>query len=132
MKSKSCEKVRFTNQTKNQFFALFENNFLVLPDGKTIVGPDKNNQKTIITEDIITNKATIFGKHEGRIRTLLYDQVTQSLFAGDYCGRIKQYKRSSSTHAFSLVKDYGDVGIYSVYSSAQVGRFALFGVAIIL
>ena len=128
MKSEPRQKVKPLYQTKNRFYAFYEKHFLVLHDGRTIVGVDGNNQNTIIMEDITTNKAVSFGKHKGTIETLLYDQVTQSLFAGDRSGHVKQYKRgSSSTHAFSLVKDYGDVGIYSVYSSAQVGRFALFG-----
>ena len=121
------EKVRYTYQTKNMFCALNENSFLILPDGKTIVGVHKKTEKTLTIEDIITNKASTFGNHEDRIYTLLYHEVTQSLFTGDYTGRIKQYKRGNSTHAFNLVKDYGDVGIGQVLSSGQVGRFALFG-----
>ena len=78
-------------------------------------------------EDITTNKAVSFGKHEGTILTLLYDEVTESLFAGDKEGQIKQYKRSSSNYPFNLVKDYGNVGFERVICSAQVGQFALFG-----
>ena len=127
LKSELGQKVKSVYQTKNRFYALYENNFLILPDGKTIVGVDEKTEKILVTEDIITNKPVSFGKHEGRIQTLLYDEVTESLFAGDQKGYVKQYKRGSSNNPFNLVKDYGDVGIYSVYSSALVGRFALFG-----
>lgn len=65
--------------------------------------------------------------HKGTIQTLLYDEATGSLFAGDHTGRIKQYKRGNSHNNFSLVKDYGHVGIGAVFSSAQVGGLALFG-----
>ena len=127
MKSNPGEKVKFTNQTKNQFCAENENSFLVLHNGRTIVGVELNTKKTLVNEDITTSKAVSFGKHEGRIQTLLYDEGSGSLFTGDCSGRIKQYKRGSSTHAFSLVKDYGNLGIEIVFSSAQVGGLALFG-----
>ena len=127
MKSNPSEKVKCTNQTKNQFYAYNENNFLVLPDNKTIVGVHNKIAKTLIMEDITTNKASTFGNYEDRIYTLLYDEVTQSLFAGYLTGHVKQYKRDTTTNAFSLVKDYGNVDIGMMFSSAQVGRFALFG-----
>ena len=78
-------------------------------------------------EDILNKKTTTFGKHEDIIQTLLYDKLTESLFAGDCRGHIIQYKRGSSDHSFSLVKEYGYTGIEAAYSSAQVGAFAFFG-----
>ena len=98
-----------------------------MPDDKKFMGVHKKSEKTLIIEDIITNKASTFGNHEDRIYTLLYHEVTQSLFAGDYTGRIKQYKGGASTHAFNLIKDYGKLGIGIVSSCAQVGRLGLFG-----
>ena len=88
---------------------------------------DEENEKALIIEDIVTSKAATFGKHEDNILSLLYDEVTQSLFAGNCTGRIVQYKRSSSNFPFTLIKDYVDLGIGALYSSAQVGRFVLFG-----
>ena len=85
------------------------------------------NHGTLTIEDITRNKAVSFGKHKGTIQTLLYDEVTGTLFAGDITGRIKQYKRGNSGNPFSLLKDFGDVAIGQVYSSAQVGAFAFFG-----
>ena len=127
MKSKLDEQVKSVHQTKNQFFALYENSFVILPDGKTIVGVHKKTQNTVIMEDITTNKVTTVGKHENTIYTLLYDKLTGTLFAGDYNGCIVQYRRGNSKNHFSLLKDFGDSGIKAVYSSAQVGRFAFFG-----
>ena len=98
-----------------------------MPDGKTIVGVDLNTKNTLVNEDIRTNKSSTFGKHENDILTLLYNEVTASLFAGDFTGQIKQYKRGNSKQPFSLVKDYGNLGIGTVFSSTQVGRLALFG-----
>ena len=98
-----------------------------MPDGETIVGVDLNTKNNLVNEDITTNKSSTFGKHENPILTLLYDEVTASLFAGDFTGRIKQYRRGNSKQFFSLVKDYGNLSIGMVFSCAQVGGIALFG-----
>ena len=90
MKSKSGEHVNFLNQTSNKFFLYYQNSFLILPDSKTIVGVEGKRKQTLIIEDITTNKALSFGKHEDHITTVLYDEVIGSLFAGDYKGDIKQ------------------------------------------
>ena len=127
IKSKPGEQVVPVYQTKNKFYALFETSFVVLPDGKTIIGVKGYTQNTLITEDITTNKAVSFGRHKGTIQTLLYEKVTQSLLAGDNRSCIKQYRRGNSNNHFILVKDYGDVGIDRVMCSAQVGRLAFFG-----
>lgn len=108
------------------FYTKNENNFLVLPDGKTIIGVKQLSKNSLLTEDIITNKFTTFGKHDGAISTLLYDKVTDALFAGDIKGHIVQYKRGGSKQSFTLVKQYGNLGNGLIYLSAQVGRLAFF------
>lgn len=127
MKSESREEINFKNETKNKFWSIFENTFVVLPDEKTIVGVDTKIESTLVVEDMTTNKSASFGKNENYILNLLYDKVSETLFAGDSGGYIKQYKRSRKIEPFSLVKDYGNVGIQDVFSSAQVGRYAFFG-----
>ena len=97
-----------------------------MPDSKTIVGVNSKSPNTLITEDITTNKAVSIGKLKGVIYTLLYDKVTETVFAGDEWGHIKQYRRGDSNYGFSLVKDYGYTGIDILYSCAQVGEFAFF------
>ena len=117
-------------QTKNEFNVRDDKSFLVLPDGKSIVGVNPktpNASKSLVIEDVKTGKVASFGRHKGDIKTLLYHKGTASLFAGDSSGRIAQYRRSSRDSNFTLLKDYRDVGITGVYSSAQVGRFAVFG-----
>ena len=81
---------------------------------------------TLVIEDVNTGKVAFFGKHKDAVETLLYHKGTGCLFAGDSSGRIAQYKRSSRDSNFTLLKVYRDVGITGVYSSAKVGRFALF------
>lgn len=127
MKIESEDEVKLQNQSKNKFFSFYEKSFIVLPNGRNIVGVNGENERTLIIEDIILNKTTTFGELEGVIYTLLYDKTTETLFAGDYSGHIKQYKKSNNTDTFTLVKDYRNVAIGAVYSSALVGGFAFFG-----
>ena len=88
---------------------------------------DGNTQNTLITENIYTNKVTTFGKHNCTIQTLLYDEVTQSLLAGDNNGWIKQYSRRNGNNHFSLVKDYIKFDFRSFFSSEKVDGIAFFG-----
>ena len=99
----------------------------MLPDGKTIVGVDPKTQKNMILEDITLNKHTSFGNHTGSITCLLYDQTTQTLFAGDNEDRVIQYEKITKDESFKLTEDYGDVGLGTVLSSTQVGEFGVFG-----
>ena len=121
------ETIKPQYQSEQNFHAKIKSSLIVLPDGKTIVGVDPKTEKKIILEDITTNKHTSFGNHTGIIRCLLYDQTTQTLFAGDFKGRVMQYEKSTEDESFVLVEDYGDVGVDAVWSSAQVGEFAIFG-----
>ena len=76
-------------------------------------------------EDITLRNPRQIGTHDGWIRTVLFDILTQSLLVGDNKGHVKQYKKENGS--FTMVKDYGDMGMGEVFSSIQVGRFAIFG-----
>ena len=120
------ESIKSKYQTEQNFLSFYKNNIIVLPDKKTIVGVDPKTKKKLILEDITVNKHTSFGNHTGTISNLLYDQTTQTLFAGDSKGHVIQYEKSPEDESFVLAKDYGDVGVGLVLSSALVGEFALF------
>lgn len=126
MKSQTSQEAKFTDLTRNVFFAHHENSFVVLPDAKTIVGVKAINERILVMENIKTKKALTFGKYEGNICTLLYDKMTGSLFAGDDWGSIFHYKRGAQGN-FCLVKKYENLGIGSVKSTAQMGGLAFFG-----
>ena len=102
-----------------------ENHFLVLPDGKTVVGPDASDRTKLIMEDITQGNRTEIATHGGIILTLLFDPRTETLLVGDQSRHVKQYKRENKS--FTLIKDYGDVGVDWIWSSARVGEFAIFG-----
>ena len=117
--------IKFRHETRNEFFVENENSFLVLPDAKTVVGADASDLKKLLIEDITQGNPRKIGTHGGTISTVLFDSLTQSLLVGDYKGHVKQYKKVNQS--FTMVKDYGDVGVGVIVSSTQVGRFAIFG-----
>ena len=127
MHTQSGNTVNFQNESKQKFIAGLENNFLVLPDGKTVVGSDASDEKRIMMEDIETNQVSCIGEHRSQIYTLLYDQKTRSLLVGDYSGHVIQYQKNKDSNFFTKVKDYGDLGIGFVQSSCLFGDLGIFG-----
>ena len=117
--------LKIQNQTQNKFYSRYENNFLVLPNGKTVVGADYSNQEKLIMEDITKGNHKQVGTHGSSIYSVLFHSPTQSLLVGDYKGHVKQYKKVHPS--FTIVRDYGHVGVGSVLSSTQVGGFAILG-----
>lgn len=134
--SKSNSKVRFVHETKNKFDVFYETSFVVLPDAKTILGADASDAKTLIMEDIGNGDSRSIGRHSGSVQTILFDRVSEYLLVGDYSGHVLQYKKTTSTNlfgllkdsvSFALVKDLGHIGVGSVCSSVQLGGLAFFG-----
>lgn len=117
--------IKIRNETQNKFWVKYENHFLVLPDRKTVVGADASDWKKLIIEDITQGNPTQIGTHGCSIITLHFNSLTQSLLVGDLNDEVKQYQKKNGL--FSMVKDYGKVGVDRVFSSTQVGRFAFFG-----
>lgn len=102
----------------------YENDFVVLPDGKTIVGSDGTDPKKLMMEDITKKNPRQIMTHNKEIGTLLFDSLTQSLLVGDGNGHVTQYKKENGS--FTMVKEYGNVGVGGVMSHAQVRGFAIF------
>ena len=101
--------IKILHETKNKFVALYENSFLVLPDGKTVVGSDGLNYKNLIVEDITLRNPKKIGTQVDKILSVNFDSLTQSLLVGDFEGHVKQYKKKDES--FTMVKNYGNIGI---------------------
>ena len=127
MQAESGNTVDIKYESKQKFSAGLENNFLVLPDGKTIVGRDASDSKRLMIEDIQTNQVSCVGMHQNEIRTLLYNEKTRSLLVGDSTGHVIQYQKKKDFNTFTKVKDYGDLGIGSVHSSCLFGELGILG-----
>lgn len=119
--------VKIVHESEQKFYAQFENNFLILPDGKTIIGVESSTYKGLIMEDITQRSPVKIGVHSNYIRTVFYDQFSKTLFAGDENGHVIQYQRCEESGSFHLLKDYGNVGVGRIFCSAQVGGLAVFG-----
>ena len=109
--------VKSANQTTQKFYALYENNFLVLPDGKTVVGADASNPSKLVSEDITTNTSRLIGTLSNTVYTVVFDPKSRSLFAGDHEGCLRMYQEKTTSGFFVLVKDFGNVGIGRIWSS---------------
>lgn len=127
IQAESGDVIKVLKETRQEFFSHFENNFLVLPDGKTIVGPDGSDKKRLMVEDITQNNPSQVAKHRNIIRNLLYDDKSRTLFAEDDSQHVIQYKRTEDLSSFSYLKDYGDLKIGGVISSTRIGDYAFFG-----
>ena len=111
-----------------------ENDFIILFYGRTIIGASEF--KELVAEDITRKNTKVIAKYKALIRTILFDSVTRTLFVGDSFGFVRQYQQSKRSNFlglfkeslyFSLLKDYGNVGVGWVLSSSKVGGFAIFG-----
>lgn len=127
VKNKPGGIVRFMYKSKSIFLAEYENSFLVLPDETTVVGVDANNPSTLISEDITVNDPITFAYHDCNIYTVLYENITNTLFVGDENSDIVQYFISDQDNEFKLLKEYKGLEIGRVTSSAQFGNFVAFG-----
>jgi hypothetical protein len=104
--------------------------FLILPNGKTIIGRDGSNPKIILIEDITKNDASAysnFGNHSKNISLVFYDVISKSLFVGDCNGVLIQYKQNESNQLWEELHNYGNLGIGSVISVELIGRMLIFG-----
>ena len=117
--------IKIRHQTQNKFWVDYENQFLVLPDAKTVVGADASFPKKLMVEVISQGNPRQIGTHGGLIETVLFHSLTQSLLVGGKSGHVKHYQKMNQS--FTMVKDYGDVGVGLIYSSTQVGLLAVFG-----
>lgn len=127
MQADCGQTIHFEHESHQSFNAVLENSFLVLPDAKTVVGRSVSDLKQVVLEDIATHQVVHLGKHSKLIRTFLYHHPTRSLLVGDNGGRIVHYQKVKKSGSFTRVKDYGDVEIGPVFSSAVAGDFGVFG-----
>ena len=122
--------VNYQHQSKMNYYLYCESSFLVLPDGKTVVGSNYDGSgcyNKLYAEDITQCNPTQIGTHSHNIYTVLYDEASKTLFAGDANGYLIQYQKNENSSSFSKSKDYGKIGVGKIYSSTFVKGLAIFG-----
>jgi predicted transcriptional regulator len=122
--------VKCKDKSKGEFYVYLENHFLILPDQKTVIGVDKD-RISMIMEDITNSESGYspvrFGKHEDTIYTLIFVEELSMLLVGDNAGKLTQYHYDSGNNSWSVVKEYGDLGIGQVISGIRIGHLVIFG-----
>ena len=89
----------------------------------------KNNylNSALIKENL--NKNPIFpirfGIHQDFVPTIIAIEKYNYILTGDMKGIVVQYLLDG--HTGKVIKNYGDIGIGQLYSSAKLGRLAVFG-----
>jgi hypothetical protein len=118
-------------QSQKVYYVVHENGFLVLPDGKTILGVEfKNEINVLFMEDITRNNANAYRqiiKYGHLIFNLLYNPISKTLFVGDNNGCAAQYQQDVNGETWTLAKNYGNLMIGPIFSVSQIGDFVLFG-----
>ena len=111
----------------SQFGVQFENNFVFTDDGRHLIGVDAGDSTRLRVEDITTGSSLGFGKHGDVIFTLIFDQDSGTLLAGDYNNRLIQYDLDLVNKKFRQVRDFGDIRVGWVYSSFRFMQYVFFG-----
>jgi hypothetical protein len=109
----------------------YENHFLVLPDGKTIIGVEYKGQHNVLfMEDISRNDVNAYRQiatYGYYIYTVFYNSVSKSLFVGENSGKVAQYQRDVNGETWTMAKDYGNIGIGHIFSVDQIEDIVIFG-----
>jgi hypothetical protein len=122
--------VTHVHESQKLYYVGCGNQFLVFPDGKTIIGVEDQDSYKLFMEDITRNDNTAYrqiAEHENTIFTVLYNPVSKTLIGGDKDGRVVQYEEGANKETWTMVKDYGDLGIGWIISMDQIGDILIFG-----
>lgn len=118
------------NASSTKFGAKYENQFVLLNDGKHVIGVDPSDPKCLILENMENGKADKLLEIESLeyfITTLLLDEDTGFLYCGDYNGRLYKFKFNNESKSCERVEDFGDIGIGEISCSRRFMNFVFFG-----
>ena len=119
--SNSTVKPKFKSRGKYQ--SIFENNFLLLPDGKTFIGGKSDSLKS---EDITGKQGPMRIDKGNKIFTMGFNPKINSVLVGFANKWVSQYGRDSSG-VMKMLRNYKDVGVGDVFASDIAGDIAVVG-----
>jgi hypothetical protein len=122
--------INHVHQSQKKYWVEFENNFLVLPDGKTVIGSEGGEYKNLICEDITKNDASAYSliaTHGDDIDSVFYNAVSKSLFVGDQNKVVIEYEEKENNLSWRETKNYGNLGIGDIECFEQIGDILIFG-----
>lgn len=121
LKAASNSRLKPNHKSRGRYYNFYENDFLVFPDGKTLVGEGSG----ILQFEDITREEVPVEIDEGTFCTMVFNGNLQVLLTGDRNGCVSQYKLDSSGN-FLKEKEY-DVGVGWVQASDYSGDLAVMG-----
>ena len=113
--------------SSGEFRVEYENSFVFSDEGKHLIGVDAGKSTQVRVEDITTGSGFSFGKHGDVIYTLIFDEDSGSLVAGDKNEHLVQYHLDLENKKSNQIKNYGDLGIESITSSFLFNGFVFIG-----
>jgi hypothetical protein len=122
--------INHVHKSQKNFWVYYENTFLVLPDGKTIIGPEGGNRNNLICEDITKSTPSAYAliaKHGGGIDCVFYNAILKSIFAGDRTNVVIEYQKKNKNLSWSQTKNYGNLKIGNIKSFEQIGDILIIG-----
>ena len=114
----------------NKFGVEYESQFVVLDDGKHVIGVDGRDLSKLIIENVEDGSTVEFegsNSSYNYITTLVYDEKTGFLYSGDYFGNLRKYKIDITSKTCEKVRNYGDLGIGWITSSHRFLDLVFFG-----
>jgi hypothetical protein len=120
--------IEHIHQSQRNYLVWCEDNFIILPDGKTIIGVENTN--TLICEDITRNDSNGYvqiATHGSRIYTVFYNAVYKSIFVGELNGNVIEYKHNGSNLSWVKVTNYGNLGIGHIACIEKIGDVLVCG-----
>lgn len=126
MQQKNGNTVYSKFKSSNQFGVDNENNFLVLNRNNHVIGVDSGDLTRLILEDVSTGESVKFGAHTDVIYALAYHDDSNTLLVADKNSHVIEYRISLQDKSCTTVKEYGNIGIGSIYSSFIFLNFVFF------
>lgn len=94
------------HKSKHRYVVGYNNNFAILPDGKTVVGVNSADLRYLQAENITSEQPNCkaFNTKHLRITTVLFNRQQKVLLAGDIKGHIIAFKKPSKKLAWKKQK----------------------------
>ena len=117
------------NTSLSKFGVNYENQFVVLDDGKHVIGVDGSDGSKMILENVENGSNVKFeGSNSSfnNITNLFYDEDTGFLYSGDRNGHLSKYKIDTTTKNCQKVREYRNLRIGWINSSHRFLNFVFF------
>ena len=106
-----------------RFGVQYENQFVFSDDGKHVIGVDASVSTRLLVEDLTTGSSFQFGKHSHIVSTIIFDEESNTLLAGDWDGHVIQYTVDLVKKKISQIKDHGNLRIGFLISSFRIMNY---------